>query len=111
MSDAEKGGHNTYSPRDAILRNFLTSECGDLEAGNALKVLHVDRGHVEAQMQGRSSDHEVPEVDDDALGRLLAFDTSGKLRDLQRHRMHDQIVEDALGEDAPPRTVGVGRRF
>ena len=52
-------------------------------------------------------DDEVFEADGDALGRLLALDPPGKLGDLQRQRMHDQVVEDALGEDAPPHAVGV----
>ncbi len=39
---------------------------------------------------------------------MLAFDAPGKLGDSQRQRMHDQVMEDALHEDAPPVAVGVG---
>ncbi len=53
-------------------------------------------------MQGCGSDNEILEGNAVALGSLFALDASGKLRDLQSHRMHDQIVEGPLGENAPP---------
>src|ERR1035437_3515652 len=83
-------------------------ELHDFQAGDQLEVFHIDCDHVEAQMQGRASDHKIFEVDGDALGSLFALDASGKLRDLQRDRMHDHVIEDAISEDTPPRTVGVG---
>ena len=100
-------GRPRTSTSDFLISDFY-SESGNPEAGDALEVLDIDRGYVEAKMQGRGSDHEVLEIDGDAHGGLFALDASGKLGDLQRHRMHDQAVEDALGEDAPPCAVGVG---
>ena len=87
---------------------LLLSERDDFETGNEFEVPDVQRGHIEAKMQGCGSDNGVLEGDAIALGSLFAFDASGKLRDLQSHRMHDQIVEGSLGEDAPPFAVGVG---
>ena len=87
---------------------LLLSERDDFEAGNELEVPDVQCGHIEAKMQGCGSDNEVLEGDAIALGSLFALDASGKLRDLQSHWMHDQIVEDSLGEDAPPFAVGIG---
>lgn len=59
-------------------------------------------------MQGCGSDHEVLEGDGDALGGLLALDTSGKPPDLQRDWMHNEVMEGSLGEDAPPFPLGFG---
>ncbi len=71
-------------------------------------MLDVERDDIEAEMQGCCSDQEVFEGDDVALGRLLAFDTASKLCDLQRYRMHDQIVESLLSEDATTFAVCLG---
>jgi len=68
----------------------------------------VQRGHIEAEMQGGGPDHEVLEGDGDTLGRLLALDLSGKLSDLQRDGMHDEVLEGSLGEDAPPFALSFG---
>jgi len=67
----------------------------------------VERHHFEAKMQGCGSDEEVFYCDGNALGCLLAFDTSGKLGDRQRQRMHEQVMEDAFNEDAPLVAIGV----
>ena len=88
-------------------RKILPSEHDHIEAGDGLKVTQVDRGHIEADMQGCSPNQQVLEGESVSLGRLLALDAPGKLGDLQSQRMHDQVVEDALHEDAPPDAVGV----
>ena len=69
---------------------------------------HVGRDHIETEMQGCGPDNQVFHSDGNTPGRLLAFDAPGKLGDSQRQRMHDQVMEDALDEDAPPVAVGVG---
>ena len=51
-------------------------------------------------MERSGPDQKVFEVDDDSLGRLLALDPTGKLGNFEGHRIHDQIVKDALREDA-----------
>jgi len=81
---------------------LLLSERDDFETGDELEVFDVQCGHIEAEMQGCGSDNEILEGNAVALGSLFALDASGKLRDLQSHRMHDQIVEGPLGENAPP---------
>jgi len=68
----------------------------------------VDCGHVKAQMQGGCSDHEVREVDGDAAGGLLALDSSGKLSDEQRERMHDHVPGQFFDEFCAPHTIGIG---
>ena len=88
-------------------RIFRGLERDDLETGDALEVLHVERRHIEAEIEGCGTDDKVLESDDIALGSLFAFDASCKLCDFHRYRMHDQVVKDSLGEDAPPCAVGV----
>jgi len=48
-----------------------------------LEVFHVAGRHIEAEMQGRGSDHQVFDSDGSAPGRPLALDPSGKLGDFQ----------------------------
>lgn len=40
-------------------------------------------------------------------GGLFALNASGKQGDFEVHRMHDQTMEDTLGEDAPTCAVSV----
>lgn len=77
----------------------------DAQAGNTLKVLQIVRNNIEAQMQGRSSDHKVLESDDVAYRRLLAFDPSGKLRNFERDRIDNQVLENTIRENPPPLSV------
>lgn len=49
-------------------------EGDDLKAGNRLEVAHVESHDIEAKMQGRGSDHEIREIDADALAHLLAVE-------------------------------------
>ena len=85
-------------------RTFRQLRRNELEARDKLEVLHVERGHIEAEIESGGPDHEVFEGDDIALGSLFAFDASGQLRDFQRHRMHDQIVEGCrMSSMEPPR--------
>jgi len=83
------------------------SERHNGKAGNQLEVPHVECHYIEAKMQGCSADDEVFNGDGNTLGRLLAFNASGKLGDCQSQRMHDQVMEDALHEDATAVAVGV----
>jgi hypothetical protein len=62
---------------------FRPLEGDDVQTWDALKVLHVEASHIEAEMECRSSDHKVLEGDDVAHCALLALDTSGKLCDLE----------------------------
>lgn len=58
-------------------------------------------------MEGRSSNQQVFQGDGDTFHRLLALDLTGELRNPQRQRMYQQVMEDALDEDAPPIAVGI----
>ncbi len=78
------------------------------EAGNTLEVAEVERGDVEAKMKRRCPDHEVLEVDHDAIGRLLTLNRTGELGNLERDGMHDQNAEGFLGEKTSPCAVSIG---
>jgi hypothetical protein len=82
----------------------LALQRDDFEAWNELKVANIDRGHIETEMKRCSSDYKVLEADGDTLCSLFSLDTPGKLRNLQRDGMHDDIMKDFLGEYTPPFT-------
>lgn len=84
------------------------SERDDVQARDELKVPGIERGYIEAEMDGRGPDHQILEGDGDTLGRLFSLDLSSELRNLQRYGMHNQIVKGTLGEDAPPLAVCLG---
>ncbi len=69
-------------------------------------MLDVQRGQMEAQMEGGGSNDKVLESDRDALGCLLTLNASGKLGDLDRDRMDDETLECSLCEHAPPFPIG-----
>jgi hypothetical protein len=70
---------------------IFPSERDDFQARDELEVSDIERGYIEAEMEGRGPDHQILEGDGDAFGCLLTLDLSGKLRDLQRHRMHHHV--------------------
>ena len=82
-------------------RTFRQLRRNDLEAGDKLEVLHVERGQVEAEMQGRGPDGKVFEGDDYALRRLLAFDAAHHAGDFQRNRMHGNVAAQPVDEGQP----------
>ena len=68
-------------------------------------MLHIQRGHIEAQVESGGSDEKVFHGDGDSLCGLLALDAPGELGDGQRDRMHDKVVEDSLAIEAAALTV------
>ena len=67
---------------------------------------HVERNHIEAEIEGRGSDDEVGEVDADALAHLLAVDAPGQPCDLQRERMDSHGLEEFFDEGFPALAFG-----
>jgi hypothetical protein len=64
-------------------KRLCNSERDHSEAWDSLEVFYVERGDIEAKMEGRGSDEQVWEVDADALAHLFAVDASGQARHLQ----------------------------
>jgi hypothetical protein len=76
-------GFDCKRKRGEVESAFCGSELDDGEAGDEPEVLQVEGSHIEAQMQGGSSDDQVLEADGDASGGLLTLNASSKLGDLQ----------------------------
>jgi len=68
-------------------------------------VLYVQRGYIEAEMEGRGSDEQILNGYGDSLCGLFAFDLSGKLSDGQGNWMNDQPAEDIFCEYAASLTA------
>jgi hypothetical protein len=90
-----------------LKKSSLCSERDHSEAGDGLEVFHVDRGDIEAKMQGCGPDDQVFDSDGDSLGCLFSLDASGKLGDCERDRMHDHVAGQLVGEGFAAYFVGV----
>lgn len=86
--------------------DWISSKRDGIQAGDKTEVFHIQRGNIEAKMQGRGSDEKVLESDGDSLGGLFTLNAPGKLSDCQRDRMYDQTMKDVFREDTPTLTVG-----
>ena len=71
-------------------------------------MLNVQRGDIEAEMQGCDADDEILKRKGYSFGSLLALDPAGQLRDLECHGIDGQVLERAFSEDAPSFAVGFG---
>jgi len=61
----------------------------------------VQCGYGITKVKRRDTDQEIGKGDNDAFGRLLAFDSSGKLGNFKGHRLYRNGSAELFHEGAP----------
>jgi len=88
----------------------LMLDPNDRKAGDSLEVCNVECCDTIADMQCRRANEQVLEGNRDAMRGLFTLDATGKLGNLDAHRMDHKVASEFFYECSSPVTLGIASR-